>query len=77
MRFTFIVEIEVEREQGKFASRDELSEQLQQALDDANPGDLTGEGEGQYTVTDWGVTEEERPKPTRKPKRAVPEQRTT
>lgn len=74
MHFTFIVEIDVEREQGKFATRDELREQLQQALDDANPGELTGESEGQYNVASWEVTEQEQPKPTRKSKhkRTVP-----
>lgn len=55
MRFSFTVEVEVERVQGKFASRDELSDQMVEWLENANEGSLTGENEGEYEVTDWTV----------------------
>lgn len=37
-RFRFVVEVELERTEGKFAGRDELSEQLFDAIDSSNPG---------------------------------------
>lgn len=76
MQFTFTatVEIEVERSEGKFASRDELAEQLleaiQEALDSADPGSLEGEMGGQYEVTMFEATveEQEQPKPVKRRK---------
>lgn len=50
----------VERTQGKFAARDELVEEIQQALDDANPGSISGVGadaDSEYEITDWEVGE--------------------
>lgn len=57
MKFIFRVEVEVERLQGKFASRDELFEQVSEALSDANPNTITGENDGEYEVTTWEVEE--------------------
>jgi hypothetical protein len=57
MHFTFTVEVEVEREQGKFASRDEISEAIAEALGDARLDSFEGENGGEYTVTDWSVEE--------------------
>lgn len=51
MRFQFLVQFEVERTEGKFASRDELEAQLQEALEGADPGTLEGENGGMYDVT--------------------------
>ena len=56
MRMTFTVEVEVERVQGKFASKDELAEQIQAELEGVNPGTLDGENEGMYDVTTWEVS---------------------
>lgn len=58
MRFTFRVEVEVDRMEGKFARRDELGDQLIDAIDCADPGELEGEAGGQYTVSSWTVTVE-------------------
>lgn len=58
MKFTFVVEVEVSRTEGKFATRDELADQILEALDDANPGDMTGENDGQYAVDSWDVNEQ-------------------
>jgi hypothetical protein len=57
MRFTFTVEVEVEREEGKFASRDDLAEQLQDALAGSDPGVVEGDNGGVYSVVQWDVEE--------------------
>lgn len=61
MQFEFTVTIEVERESGKFASRDEISEAIGDALGDAVDSiDLDGigpDGESVYVVSDSNVEE--------------------
>ena len=57
MRFVFQVEVEVERTEGKFASRDEISEQITDALEAADYGQWEGDNGGQYETTDWSVSE--------------------
>jgi hypothetical protein len=54
--FEFTVTIEVDRVEGKFASRDELRDQLLEALEGADPGQLEGDSGGQYETTTWEVT---------------------
>ena len=59
-RFKFTVEVEVERESGKFASRDEMTEELISCLEGANEGSISGigaDGDSEYTVTSWTVEE--------------------
>lgn len=61
MKFTFTVEVEVERVQGKFASRDEIAEQLREAVKGADPGSVDGvgaDGDSEYEVTSWEVSGE-------------------
>ncbi len=60
MELEFTVRVEVERQQGKFAGRDELEEQLRDALESADPGQLEGENGGEYEVTLWEVEAQER-----------------
>lgn len=58
MRFTFTVHVEVERESGKFAGRDEIAEQIRDAISDADPGeigDVGADGDSSYSVTAWEV----------------------
>lgn len=55
MEFSFIVNASVERSQGRFSTREDIEEQLIEALDSANPGSITGENDGEYEVTDWSV----------------------
>lgn len=55
MRFEYKVTVEVERSEGKFASRDELSEQIREALEQADPQQLDGENGGVYEVNEWTV----------------------
>lgn len=55
MIITLTVTIEVERSEGKFASREELTEQLVTELEGADPGSLEGENGGQYDVTSFEV----------------------
>jgi hypothetical protein len=69
VRFTYTVEVEVERVEGKFASRDEVAEQLQEALDSADPGSIDGIGAdsaSNYEVQSWDVQEQAQPKPVRR-----------
>jgi hypothetical protein len=59
-RFKFVVEVDLDRVEGKFASRDEMAEQLQEALDSANPGSVDGigaDGMSSYEVSGWEVNE--------------------
>lgn len=53
--FTFTVTVEVERDEGKFASRDEIAEQIQDAIEGANPDSIDGENGGVYSVTSWEI----------------------
>lgn len=58
--FKFLVTAEVERTEGKFASRDEIFGELESALNDANPSELWGlgvDGTSNYEVTMWEVEE--------------------
>jgi hypothetical protein len=57
MRFRFAVEVEVEREEGKFASRDELADELREAIEQADPGSVEGGNGGVYNVIVWEVTD--------------------
>jgi hypothetical protein len=58
MRFRFVVEVEVERDEGKFASRDDLGAQIGEALEGADIGSLEGENGGSYSTVAWEVSEE-------------------
>jgi len=55
MQFIFVVNVEIEREQGKFASRDELAQELEQAIADADPGTIEGDNGGEYSISSWNV----------------------
>jgi hypothetical protein len=60
--FSFTVNVTCERETGKFMSRDEMQEQIQDALDSADPGSIDGgpDGDSVYEVTEWEVSCEEK-----------------
>lgn len=55
MRFVYTITVEVERTEGKFASRDEIGEAIEDAISSADIGSFEGENGGQYDVTDWTV----------------------
>ena len=61
MSFTFQVEIEVERTEGRFASKAELAEQLLEAIEGSDPGSLYSDAGGEYEVISFEVTEVMRP----------------
>ncbi len=65
MHFTFTVEVEIEKTEGKFASRDDLGDQLREEIEAADPGNLSGENGGEYETTQWDVEEAPQPKKTR------------
>jgi len=72
MTFTFTITVEVERTQGKFATREELAEQIIAELEGANPGTLEGENGGEYEVSDFTVEETETPKLPRRRRMVTP-----
>lgn len=58
MKIEFTVAIEIERVQGKMVTKDELAEEIEQALDSANPGDISGigpDGNSSYEITDFVI----------------------
>lgn len=55
MNFKFLVEVDVERQEGKFASRDEIGDLLREALTEADPGTVEGENGGVYETSNWDV----------------------
>lgn len=69
MRFRFVVEVECEREEGKFESRDDIGDQIRDAIEGADPGSITGYNGGTYGVMDWSVNEEAVPAVPRVKKR--------
>ena len=56
MRFVFTVEVQADRDEGKFASKDELADQLIEAIEQADPGQIEGDEGGQYSISDWVVS---------------------
>lgn len=53
-RFTFIVHVELERDEGLFAARDDLADLLRTEIEGADPGSVDP-NESTYSVTDWTV----------------------
>lgn len=56
MKWTITVEVEANHTAGQFASRDELEQQIIDAIDNANPAQLDGDNGGEYEVTEWEVS---------------------
>lgn len=62
----FMVTVSVEREAGPFASREDLIDEIREALEAADYGSWSGGGEGEYGTQEWDVEEHFEPKrPTR------------
>lgn len=66
MRFSFTVDVEVERIQGKFATRDEIADAIRSALEDAEHNiDVTSigpDGDSEYEVVCCDIDEVEQKK---------------
>ena len=59
-KFTFTVEVEVERTSGKFATRDEMADTIREWIEGADEGSLSGigpDGDSEYETTGWTVDE--------------------
>lgn len=56
-RFKFLVEVTLERTEGKFVSRDEMAQELLEAIESADPGSVDID-ESSYEVTDFLVNEQ-------------------
>lgn len=56
--FTFTVNVTLERESGKFMSREEMGDQLREAIESADPGSVDGgpDGDSVYQTIEWEVT---------------------
>lgn len=55
------VDVEVRREAGKFAPGEEIKSAFQEALQDADPGEVSGigaDGDSVYVTESWEVTVE-------------------
>jgi hypothetical protein len=57
MFFTFQIDVEVERTEGKFASKVEIAERIMEALESADEGTWEGDDGGQYETTVWEVSD--------------------
>lgn len=57
MKVYLVVEAELERTEGLFASRDELADQLKDEVEGADPGSVEGSEGGQYDVASWEAYE--------------------
>ena len=56
MQFVFIVNVTVERTEGKFATRDEIGDAILSELEGADPNQVDGEAGGIYEITEWEVS---------------------
>lgn len=54
MQITFVVTAEVEKQAGKFVSRDEISDEIVTAIDDANPLEIEID-ESVYEIVAWKI----------------------
>lgn len=55
-RFKFVVEVTLERTEGKFVSRDDMAQELLDSIESADPGSVDVD-ESSYEVTDFTVNE--------------------
>lgn len=61
-RFEFKVSVEVSRESGHFATRDEMAEQLRDEIEGSSPSYLSGLGswgDGEYVVDDFQIEDDD------------------
>ena len=58
-KFTFTVEVEVERSEGKFAARDEMADAIREMIEGAEDGiyGIGADGSSSYDVTSWEMSE--------------------
>ena len=58
MKFTFLVEVEVDRIEGKFVSRDEIAEVLMDEITAADPVAMAVGAGSEYETTSFEVSEQ-------------------
>jgi hypothetical protein len=66
VKYTYLIEVEAERTEGKFASRDEIGELITEELESANPEQVSGSEGGEYEISTWEVTEQPQGKAAKK-----------
>lgn len=57
MKFHFNLTVEVAREKGKPASKDEIAKAILDLIEDADPGELFTDEEAKYAIETWNVKE--------------------
>jgi hypothetical protein len=55
--FSFTVNVTAEKTSGKFTSKDELADEIRDAIEQADPGSIDPTGEGEYEITEWEVVD--------------------
>jgi hypothetical protein len=53
MNIVVVLQVEVERDEGKFASREELEEKILDEVSSADPSILSTDDDATYSVTSW------------------------
>lgn len=72
MQIDIHVHAEVERTTGMFAGREEIEEQMAEAIENADYGQWSGDNGGEYETVEWEVEVQDPPKkPTKKERRAA------
>jgi hypothetical protein len=58
MIFKVAIDVEVQRVQGKFASRDDIQGAIQEELEQTEPdlSSLGADGDSEYEIVNWDVT---------------------
>lgn len=61
MRFLVTVEVTLRHSTGKFASREDLSERIIEAVGECDPGTIDTDDGGEYEVEAWEAVEVRKP----------------
>jgi len=56
MNFEFKITATLDHVSGQFAGKDQFEDEILEALEAADPQQLTGDGGGEYEMTEWEVT---------------------
>lgn len=56
MLHRFMIEVETERTEGKFVSREEIEEELRNEIENSDPGNISVE-DSEYEVASWDVSD--------------------
>jgi hypothetical protein len=60
----YVVTVQLARQSGPFAPLEDLAQEVQDALENADPGDIEA-GDSYYAATSWDVARQEQPRSAR------------